>query len=174
MTLVHDLDAKWLLFKAEGRKRGTVFAFKADMVAHGGDPNDIKHVCMDMSAAYTKGWPRCCPRPGLASTDSMWSSWLSRRWTPHGAKRREQPRVARAVIGRIAKRSKEPVVLVGRVDLDCAYQLVALIGVGRHLVAKLGLAMLLGPARPCPSAGAWRVAQFVQLGYAPGRKIGWF
>ena len=39
----------------EGRKHGTVIDFKADLIAHGGDPDDIKHVWMDMSAAYTKG-----------------------------------------------------------------------------------------------------------------------
>ncbi|NHZ67205.1 helix-turn-helix domain-containing protein, partial [Massilia genomosp. 1] len=55
VTLVHDLEAKRLLFMTEGRKHGTVTEFKADLLAHGGDPNEIKHVCMDMSAAYTKG-----------------------------------------------------------------------------------------------------------------------
>ncbi len=37
-----------------GLKHDTVVDFKAEVVAHGGDPDQIKHVCVDMSAAYTK------------------------------------------------------------------------------------------------------------------------
>ena len=29
--------------------------FVADLEAHGGDPGEVRHVCMDMSAAYAKG-----------------------------------------------------------------------------------------------------------------------
>jgi hypothetical protein len=39
------------------------------------------------------------------------------------------------------------VVFAGSADLDLAYELVALVGVGRELVAEVGLAVLLGPAR---------------------------
>ena len=53
--MVHDLDAKRLLFAAEGRNHQTVLDFAADLKAHGGDPAEVQHVCMDMSAAYAKG-----------------------------------------------------------------------------------------------------------------------
>ena len=55
ITVVHDLDAKRLLFATEGRDHQTVVDFAADLKAHGGDPEAIQHVCQDMSAAYAKG-----------------------------------------------------------------------------------------------------------------------
>ena len=66
VTLVHDLEGKRLLFLTEGRKHGTVIDFKADLIAHGGDPDDIKHVCMDMSAAYTKGVTEMLPQAQIS------------------------------------------------------------------------------------------------------------
>ena len=55
ITVVHDLEAKRLLFATEGRDHQTVLDFAADLKAHGGDPAKVRHVCMDMSAAYAKG-----------------------------------------------------------------------------------------------------------------------
>ena len=55
ITVVHDLQAKRLLFATEGREHQTVLDFVADLKAHGGDPQQVRHVCMDMSAAYAKG-----------------------------------------------------------------------------------------------------------------------
>lgn len=55
LTVVHDLRAKRLLFATEGKDHGTISAFKANLIAHGGDPDGIEHVCMDMSQAYVKG-----------------------------------------------------------------------------------------------------------------------
>jgi transposase len=55
ITVVHDLQAKRLLFATEGRDHQTVLDFAADLKAHGGDPEQVRHVCMDMSAAYAKG-----------------------------------------------------------------------------------------------------------------------
>ena len=55
ITVVHDLQAKRLLFATEGRSHQTVIDFAADLKAHGGDPDQVRHVCMDMSAAYAKG-----------------------------------------------------------------------------------------------------------------------
>ena len=52
VTVVHDLEAKRLLFMTPGCRHDTVIDLKAGMVAHGGDPDQIKHVYMDMSAAY--------------------------------------------------------------------------------------------------------------------------
>jgi len=55
VTVVHDLEAKKLLFACEGRSHQTVVDFAAELKAHGGQPSQVKHVCQDMSAAYTKG-----------------------------------------------------------------------------------------------------------------------
>ena len=66
VTVVHDLDAKRLLFMTEGRSHKTVIDFKADLVAHGGDPDEIKNVCMDMSAAYAKGVTDALPQAQIS------------------------------------------------------------------------------------------------------------
>ena len=55
ITVVHELDAKRLLFATEGRDHQTVIDFAADLRAHGGYPEQVRHVCQDMSAAYAKG-----------------------------------------------------------------------------------------------------------------------
>jgi transposase len=55
VTVVHDLDAKRLLFCAAGREHTTIQEFAQDLQAHGGEPTAIAHACMDMSAAYLKG-----------------------------------------------------------------------------------------------------------------------
>ena len=51
ITVVHDLNAKRLLFATAGRDHHTVLEFAADLKAHGGDPAEVQHVGMDMSAA---------------------------------------------------------------------------------------------------------------------------
>lgn len=61
ITVVHDLDAKRLVFATEGRDHQTVVDFAADLKAHGGDPAEVRHVCMDMSAAYAKGAAQALP-----------------------------------------------------------------------------------------------------------------
>jgi transposase len=55
VTVVHDLDAKRLLFSTAGRDHQTIQAFAQDLHAHGGQPTAVAHACMDMSAAYLKG-----------------------------------------------------------------------------------------------------------------------
>ena len=55
ITVVHDLLAKRLLFATEGRDHQTVVDFATDLKAHGGEPTEVRHVCIDMSAAYAKG-----------------------------------------------------------------------------------------------------------------------
>ena len=55
ITVVHDLDKKRLLFACEGRDHQTVVNFAQDLQAHGGKPEQVAHVCQDMSAAYAKG-----------------------------------------------------------------------------------------------------------------------
>ncbi|GAB1384894.1 ISL3-like element ISMac21 family transposase [Melaminivora sp.] len=62
ITVVHDLDAKRLLFATEGREHATVQAFVQDLQAHGGQATQIEHVCQDMSAAYLKGVRETLPQ----------------------------------------------------------------------------------------------------------------
>lgn len=66
ITVVHDLDAKRLLFACEGRDHRTVAGFAADLKAHGGDPAEVRHVCMDMSAAYAKGAALALPQAQIS------------------------------------------------------------------------------------------------------------
>ena len=66
ITVVHDLDAKRLLFATEGRDHQTVLDFAADLKAHGGDPAEVRHVCMDMSAAYAKGAGMALPQADIS------------------------------------------------------------------------------------------------------------
>ena len=66
ITVVHDLDAKRLLFATEGREHQTVTQFAADLKAHGGDPEQVRHVCMDMSAAYAKGAGLAVPNAAIS------------------------------------------------------------------------------------------------------------
>ena len=83
-----------------GRSHKTVVDFKADMVAHGGDPDRIEHVCMDMSAAYTKGVTEALPKAQI-SYDRFHVIALANE--AMDAVRREemqtQPRVVRAALG---------------------------------------------------------------------------
>jgi transposase len=66
ITVVHDLEKKRLLFACEGRDHQTVLDFAADLKAHGGDPEQIKHVCQDMSAAFAKGVGQALPKAQIS------------------------------------------------------------------------------------------------------------
>jgi transposase len=66
ITVVHDLDEKRLLFATEGREHQTVVDFAADLKAHGGEPEQVRHVCMDMSAAYAKGVALALPKAAIS------------------------------------------------------------------------------------------------------------
>ena len=55
VTVVHDLDAKRLLFATPGRDHETVEQFAVDLAAHGGQRTAVANACIDMSAAYAKG-----------------------------------------------------------------------------------------------------------------------
>ncbi|HSI58986.1 MAG TPA: ISL3 family transposase [Ideonella sp.] len=61
LTVVHDLQAKRLLFATAGRDHRTVHEFAQDLAEHGGKPTAIAHACMDMSAAYLKGVTEALP-----------------------------------------------------------------------------------------------------------------
>ena len=66
ITVVHDLAAKRLLFACEGRDHKTVVDFCAELKAHGGEPEQIKHVCQDMSGAYAKGVALALPQAQIS------------------------------------------------------------------------------------------------------------
>lgn len=66
ITVVHDLDAKRLLFATEGRDHQTVIDFAADLKAHGGEPGQVQHVCQDMSSAYAKGVGLALPHAAIS------------------------------------------------------------------------------------------------------------
>ena len=66
ITVVHDLETKRLLFACEGRDHQTVVDFCADLKAHGGDPDKVKNVCQDMSAAYAKGVALALPHAQIS------------------------------------------------------------------------------------------------------------
>jgi len=55
VSFFFDLDVKRLLFGVEGRDQGTVRAFADDLIAHGGDPDQVHQICCDMWPAYING-----------------------------------------------------------------------------------------------------------------------
>jgi len=55
VSLFVDLDEKKTIFVAEGKGSETVVAFTADLQAHGGKPENITDVSIDMSPAFIKG-----------------------------------------------------------------------------------------------------------------------
>ena len=55
ITVFMDLLLRRVLFAIEGRDAGTVKAFAADLVAHGGDPELITRTSSDMSNAFIAG-----------------------------------------------------------------------------------------------------------------------
>jgi transposase len=55
ISLFHDLDAGRLLFGCEGRKAAVVAQFADDLEAHGGCAENVRAVCIDMSASYRAG-----------------------------------------------------------------------------------------------------------------------
>jgi transposase len=66
ITVVHDLDAKRLLYACPGKDHETVAAFARDLTAHGGNPEAVAHVCIDMSTAYTKGVGESLPAAAIS------------------------------------------------------------------------------------------------------------
>ena len=50
-----DEDRRRVIFATEGKDAETVKAFKDDLVAHGGKPEQIQEACLDMSAAFIRG-----------------------------------------------------------------------------------------------------------------------
>lgn len=57
ISVFADLGAETyrVLFATEGRDASTVAAFKEDLEAHGGQAEQIREACLDLSAAYIRG-----------------------------------------------------------------------------------------------------------------------
>lgn len=66
ITLVHDLDDPRLLFATPGRDAKTIEAAAEDLRSHGGDPQAIETVCMDMSIGFISGVGRVMPQAAIA------------------------------------------------------------------------------------------------------------
>ena len=57
-----DEEEARVLFVADGRSHDTFEAFCSDLRVHGGDPEQIRDVCMDMSEAFQKGTTENLPK----------------------------------------------------------------------------------------------------------------
>ena len=65
ITLFMDLAKRRLMYAIAGRDHRTVQAFKADLIAHGGEPLRIEEACIDMSNAFIKGFSETFPETRL-------------------------------------------------------------------------------------------------------------
>jgi transposase len=65
ITLFMDLAKRRLMYAIAGRDHRTVQAFKADLIAHGGDPSRVGEACIDMSNAFIKGFAESFPETRL-------------------------------------------------------------------------------------------------------------
>jgi transposase len=65
ITLFVDIDHARVLFATEGKDANTVAAFADDLTAHGGDPQAIEEVCIDMSPAFIKGVTESLPNAAI-------------------------------------------------------------------------------------------------------------
>ncbi len=54
-SLFCDLERSKLLFATKGKDSATFGRFRADLIAHGGDPERLQELCMDMSPAFISG-----------------------------------------------------------------------------------------------------------------------
>ena len=92
VSLFVDLMRRRVLFVAEGKDAGTVDAFANDLSAHGGNPEAIAEVCIDMSPAFVAGIAQSLPNARITfenSTSSSSSTKPSTRFA--GPNRRTTP-----------------------------------------------------------------------------------
>ena len=62
VSLFIDLDCRRVLFATEGKDAATVAAFATDLAAHGGNPEAVAEVCIDMSPAFIAGTADSLPK----------------------------------------------------------------------------------------------------------------
>lgn len=66
ITVVHNLLRRRLLFATEGRDHISVVDVVAYLKADGGDPVQVRHICMAMSATYAKGAALALPDAAIS------------------------------------------------------------------------------------------------------------
>jgi hypothetical protein len=79
ITLFVDLKGSKLVFATEGRNAETLSTFRADLEAHGGQAEQIKDFCIDMSPAASAVWRTLSPWRRSPTTDSMSCACSMRR-----------------------------------------------------------------------------------------------
>jgi transposase len=62
VTAIVDAESRDLLLIVEGRESDALETFAKELVRHGGRPEQIELICMDMSPAYRKGARRVFPK----------------------------------------------------------------------------------------------------------------
>jgi transposase len=65
ITLFVDIDQARVLFATAGRDANTIATFADDLTAHGGDPEAISELCIDMSPAFIKGVDQRLPNAAI-------------------------------------------------------------------------------------------------------------
>ena len=65
ITLFVDIDQARVVFATDGKDAETVAAFADDLTAHGGDPDAVSEVCIDMSPAFIKGTAESLPKAAV-------------------------------------------------------------------------------------------------------------
>jgi transposase len=65
ITLFVDIDQARVVFATEGKDAETVAAFAADLTAHGGNPDAVSEVCIDMSPGFIKGTAHSLPKAAV-------------------------------------------------------------------------------------------------------------
>jgi len=65
VTLFVDIDQARVVFATECNDAATIATFADDLAAHGGDPDAISQVCIDMSPAFIKGIAENLPNAAI-------------------------------------------------------------------------------------------------------------
>ncbi len=65
ITLFMDIDQPRELFATDGKDAGTIAGFADDLTAHGGEPDAIPKVCIDMSPGFIKGVADSLPKAAV-------------------------------------------------------------------------------------------------------------
>ena len=65
ITLFVDIDQARVVFATEGKDAETVAAFADDLTRHGGTPDAVSEVCIDMSPAFIKGTAESLPKAAV-------------------------------------------------------------------------------------------------------------
>jgi transposase len=70
ITLFVDIDQARVVYATEGKDAATVAAFADHIAAHGGDPDAVTEVCIDMSPGFIKGVADSLPKAAATFDNS--------------------------------------------------------------------------------------------------------